>query len=272
MRFLILFVCLCASPALAAPRVVTSITPLQEIAATLMSGVGEAESIIADGASTHHFALRPSHMRRLQQADLVIWIHSHFEAGFGRISETLPRAVSQLELLPALGNGGHDGHIWFSPRSLQQASDIIATRLAEIDPEHATQYRENARQLGARLGQWREQALLRLQQQPPRYITDHEFTGRFEADMGFAPIAAIHDQHDDHGGLGELHELEERLRAQPANCLLTLEAVPAALALELAQKYRLKVISLSSTPGGKAQTPPIIRRLQQFSDALQQCA
>jgi len=272
MRLLILIVCLQAGTLLAAPRVVTSIAPLQELATSLMSGVASPQSIIAAGASTHHFALRPSHMRLLQQADLVIWIDSHFEAGFGRLAETLPRSVSQLELLPALGSGDHDGHIWFSPQLLQQASEIIATRLIEIDPTHAAQYRHNARQLVAEIAAWREQTRLQLQRHPPHFITDHEFSGHFEEDMGYAAIAAIHDQHDDHGGLGELQKLEARLREQNASCLLTLESTPSPLALELAQKYHLKVISLATPPLDDSQSAPIIRRLQQLADALYQCA
>jgi len=272
MRLLILVICLHAGPLLAAPRVVTSIAPLQELTASLMFGVASPQSIIAAGASTHHFALRPSHMRLLQQADLVIWIDSQFEAGFGRLAETLPRSVSQLELLPALGIDDHDGHIWFSPHILQQASKIIAARLIEIDPEHAAQYRHNAQQLVAEIAAWREQTRLQLQRQPPRFITDHRFSGHFEEDMGYAAIAAIHDQHDDHGGLGELEKLEERLRAQKASCLLTLEATPSPLALELAQKYNLRVISLAAPPGDDSLSAPIIRRLQQFAAALYQCA
>jgi zinc transport system substrate-binding protein len=272
MRLLLLIICLHASSLLAAPRVVTSVAPLQEITASLMAGVASPQSIVGDGASMHHFALRPSHMRLLQQADLVIWIDRHFEAGFAQIAQTLPRSASQLELLPALGIDDHDGHIWFSPQRLQQASGIIAARLIEIDPEHATRYRDNARKLADEIAAWREQLRLRLQRQPPRYITDHRFSSHFEADMGYAAIAAIHDQHDDHGGLGELEEIELRLRAHRASCLLTLEAAPTPLALELAKKYGLKVISLAAAQDDNSQSAPIVRRLRRFAAALDQCA
>jgi len=272
MRSLILILCLHASALCAAPRVVTSIAPLQEISAAVMAGVGSPQSIIADGTSLHHFALRPSHMRLLQQADLVIWMDRGFEAGFAQIAETLPRSVNQLELLPLLGIDDHDGHIWFSPQRLQQATAIIAARLLDIDPGHAAQYRRNAEQLIAGIADWREQTRLRLQRRPPRFITDHRFSSHFEADMGYAAIAAIHDRHDDHGGLGELEEIEARLRAQPARCLLTLESAPTPLALELARKYRLEVIPLMTAPGAGAPAGSIMGRLRRFAAALEQCA
>ena len=106
MRFLILMLCLQSAPLLSAPRVVTSIAALQEITAPLMAGVGVPQSIITEGASAHHFALRPSHMRLLQQADLVIWIDRHFEAGFGQLAHTLPRSTGQLELLLGMKERG----------------------------------------------------------------------------------------------------------------------------------------------------------------------
>lgn len=272
MRFLILVVCLQSTVLLAAPRVVTSVAPLQEITATLMSGVASPQSIIAEGASMHHFALRPSHMRLLQQAGLVIWIDGDFEAGFGRIAQTLPASAAQLELLPELGISDGDGHIWYSPRLLRRSIDIIAERLAAIDPAHESLYRANARRLSTEIAEWREQTLAQLQRRPPRYIVDHDFTRHFEADMGHGALAAIHDRHDDHGGLGELDRLEALLTRQQVNCLLTRESQPSPLALELARKYGLETIDLAAAPAGDTQTPPTILRLQQFAAALARCA
>jgi zinc transport system substrate-binding protein len=276
MRLLLLLICLpvylhCTA-AFAAPRVVTSIAPLQEITATLMAGVASPQSIIADGASTHHFSFRPSHMRLLQQADLVIWIGRNFEAGFQRVAETLPRSTVQLEILPALGIAGGDGHIWYSPARLQQLIEIITTRLIGIDTDNEDRYRENARRLSRAIASWRAATLAEISTRQPRFITDHEFTSHLQADMGYAAIATIHDQHDGHGGLHELRQIEQRLRRQPANCLLTLESPAAPLALELAQKYHLKVITLVPAAADDAQQPAIIRRLKGLTSALRECS
>ncbi len=273
---LILFICLnfCLLPAttLAAARVVTSIAPLQEITTELMRGVTSPQSIITDGASAHHFAFRPSHMRLLQQADLVIWIDRNFESGFQRVAETLPKSVEQLEVLPALGINSDDGHIWYSPKQLQLLIAVITTRLVQIDPQNETLYRNNANQLSTEIEGWRTATLAKMSDRQPRFITDHEFTSHFETDMGYPAIATIHDHHDDHGGLQELGEIEELLRQQPANCLLTLESSPSSLALELARKYHLKVISMSSTQALDSQQPAIIQRLQRLALALYECS
>jgi zinc transport system substrate-binding protein len=270
MRLLLLLLCLQSFAAFATPRVVTSIPPLADLTSVIMAGVGEPQTIIGENASAHHFALRPSHMRLLQQADLVIWIDRGFEAGFARIVETLPASVSQLELLPALGIDHGDGHIWYSPRRLQQAIEVIQARLGEIDPPNRERYRDNARRLSQQIDNWRTATRSRLAASPPRYITDHAFSAHFGSDLGFAALASVHDQHDEHGSLGDLDEIEARLRAQPAVCLLTLESRPSPLALELARKFDLEVISLAA--GGSADSASGFQRLQRLATALADCA
>lgn len=271
MRLLLLILCLHTSALCAAPRVVTSIVPLQEIVDAIMAGNGNAQAIIGPGESAHHFALRPSHMRLLQQADLVVWIDRRFEAGFVSLAQTLPRATAQLELLPALNLAGEDGHIWFSPQRLRQIIDLLARQLDDLDPQNASLYQLNSEELIERIEQWRRTTLQQLEAHPPRYITDHEFTGQFSADMGFAPVATIHDQHDDHGSLGELDDIETRLRATPARCLLTLEPQPSPLALELARKFDLDIISLGGPNEDIGDTPAILQRLQRFGAVLAEC-
>ena len=120
MRIFVLLLCLQSVAVSGAPRVVTSIAPLHELTTAIMDGIAEPELIIQDHVSVHHFAFKPSHMRLLQQADLVIWVGRHFEAGFSRVPEVLPGSAQPLELLPELGIENEDGHIWYSPKLLLQ--------------------------------------------------------------------------------------------------------------------------------------------------------
>lgn len=76
-----------AAPAHSA--VVASIKPLGFIAAAIADGVTPVEVLLPDGASEHDYALRPSDIKRLQGADLVVWIGPEMEA-------FMPRAVAQL--------------------------------------------------------------------------------------------------------------------------------------------------------------------------------
>jgi zinc transport system substrate-binding protein len=271
MRFLLLILCLHYSAVTAAPRVVTSISPLQEIVLEIMAGIAQPEVVIHGEASAHHFAFKPSHMRLLQQADLVIWVDRHFETGFYRVSQVLPDTTRQLELLRELGVDSDDGHIWYSPRLLLSGIDRIVAALVEIDPAHQAKYRQNARRLRAQITDWHDETEAKWLNRRPRYITDHAFTTHFGDATGLAAIASVHDQHDNHGGIRELQQLEDLLRKNPANCLLTLEDLAPSVAANLAQKFQLRIIHVNQLPITRTRQPLIIQRLDRLISALQDC-
>jgi len=271
MRLCVLLLCLHSAALAAAPRVVTSITPLYEITAAIMTGVAEPGLIIDSQASAHHFAFKPSHMRSLQQADLVIWIDRHFEAGFSRVPEILPSSAQQLELMPALGLAGGDGHIWYSPRLLLRSIEIISTALARLDPENQKLYQANAAALMQDIRAWRHETRRLWQNRQPRFVTDHNFTAYFEQDIGLRSIATVHDQHSDHGGLKDLERLDNILRQFPAACLLTLQNTASPLARSFARKYGLKIVSIPLEPVSDPAQPLILQRLAQLTAALQGC-
>jgi len=271
MRLLLLLLCLHPALLSAAPRVVTSIAPLNEIASVLMVGIGTPQLIIENQNSTHHFAFKPSHMRRLQQADLVIWIDRHFEAGFNRIEEVLPATARGLELLPALGIDNNDGHFWYSPKLLQKTIAILAQTLAELDPENQPGYQQNAQALTQAVAAWRERMIKRWQTRGLRLLTDHGFLVHFESDLDRFEIASIQDHHDAQGSLKDLNRVEQWLRQKPAACLLSLESTPASLARSLAARYRLDIINVTAISGMDSQHSAILQRLEQLEIALEIC-
>ena len=55
-------------------KVVTSIKPIHSLASYLMDGVGKPDLIVDGYASPHGFAMKPSHAKMLQNADLIFWV------------------------------------------------------------------------------------------------------------------------------------------------------------------------------------------------------
>jgi zinc transport system substrate-binding protein len=271
MRFVVLLLCLQSAAVCAAPRVVVSIAPLQELTASIMHGIAEPDAIIEDEVSAHHFAFKPSHMRLLQQADLVIWIGRQFESGFSRVPDVLPGSARQLELLPALGITNGDGHIWYSPRLLVRSVEIIVTALTRLDPGNQALYRANADELVRAIEKWRRDQQAQWRNLRPRFITDHAFTFHFEADMGIKALATIHDQHDNHGGLKDLKRIESLLQSSPAACLLTLESPVSPLSQNLAHKYQLRIVNLLLVETRMPESFPTLQRLDQISESLRGC-
>jgi len=77
-----------ALPAQAA--VVASVKPVGFIASAIADGVTPVEILLPDGASEHDYALRPSDIKRLQDADLVVWVGPEMEAFMTKSAASLP--------------------------------------------------------------------------------------------------------------------------------------------------------------------------------------
>ena len=160
-------------PAMAAPRVVTDIPPVQSLAARVMQGVGEPESILPPGATPHGYSMRPSEAARLAAADIVFWVGEGLTPWLGDAVESLAADALSVELMEAPGvallefredghedhdgdrdrkeredthehHGGMDPHIWLDPDNARAMLAEMAARLAAIDPANADAYAANA--------------------------------------------------------------------------------------------------------------------------------
>lgn len=80
--------------------VVTSIKPLGFIAEAIAQGVTPVEVVLPDGASEHEYTLKPSDIRRIQEAELLVWVGPDMEAFITRIANE--RAASKTLTLTAL--------------------------------------------------------------------------------------------------------------------------------------------------------------------------
>ncbi len=81
-----------------APVVVTSIKPVYDLTRTIMAGVGEPSLLMSKGESPHHAAMRPSRMRSLAQADLVILIGDNMEPWLEKGLDAVNANTDRLEL------------------------------------------------------------------------------------------------------------------------------------------------------------------------------
>ena len=237
----------------------------------IMAGVGSPEVIIEGHASAHHFSLKPSHVRLLQQADLVIWIDDHFESGFHDLADTLPGTTRQLQLVPQLSLSHDDGHIWYSPILIGEVTRLITTALEQLDPVNQARYRENSKRLTRALDDWRQQAIRQGLPAVDKIVSEHDFLFHFTADFGLGPVISVHDTHDDHGGLRELSKLEIAMVEQQISCLVGFHDNPIPLAQRLVDKFELEVVNISTLPTETEGIPKIVARLEQLRQGLLAC-
>jgi zinc transport system substrate-binding protein len=240
--------------------VLTSIRPLQLIASEILQGVGTADVLLDPQQSPHHFQLKPSQLRKLQQADLLVWISDDFETGLARLKQSLPADATRLQLMPLLAEDGsaperqaaamadsgehdHDAnaHLWLSPRQDARIATLIARELSRLDPAHAGTYEQNRDRLIRRLQRWTGEARQRLSRAQPRYLLDHPFLEGFEHELGIHAIGTLADANARSGSLKRLHRLQQRLRKRPADCLFSADWPADRRSRQFARQFKLKL-------------------------------
>ena len=137
-------------------QIVASIKPIQLMAQQLVGDLGEVEVLIPEGASPHHYNLKPSDMRKLAQTDLVVWIGPAMEQFLTKTMQRQKSAV--IQLMEGEGEAEHhddhetehheheeahkhdehehhhdhgdsDPHIWMDPVLMISAADVIRDEL-----------------------------------------------------------------------------------------------------------------------------------------------
>ena len=118
LSFLTLFI-----PAKAEIKVVASIKPIHSLASYLMDGVGKPDLIVDGYSSPHGFALKPSHAKMLQNADIIFWVGEDIESFLEKPLSSIAKKAEKIELMETKGlnvlkfrernifdEDGHDDH------------------------------------------------------------------------------------------------------------------------------------------------------------------
>ncbi|AML58308.1 Zinc ABC transporter, periplasmic-binding protein ZnuA [Serratia rubidaea] len=234
----------------ATAAVVTSIRPLGFIASAIADGVTETEVLLPNGASPHDFALRPSDLRRLRSADLVVWVGPDLEAFLSKplqpidaqkqLSVAALPAVKPLLQKDAEGGHNHEGrgdehehehdhghhhgeynmHLWLSPEMAKVTAIAIHDRLLELMPQNKDKLDANLRQFENLLTQTDKNVGKMLTPvQGKGYFVFHDAYGYFEKHYGLSPLGHFTVNPEIQPGAQRLHQIRTQLVEQKAVCV-----------------------------------------------------
>lgn len=240
----------------ATPNVLTTIKPLQLIAAAVLDGIAEPGVLLPPAASPHNYALRPSDRRQLAEADRVYWVGPELERFLQRLLED-QSAARRLDQVPGLtlryfgDEHGHahshehdhhhdhdhdhehapgtlDAHIWLSSHNARQLAQWMAGDLARLYPEHQVRLQHNAEQFAARLDQLQaelEQRLRPLAGKP--YFVFHDAYGYLEDELGLRPRGVFSLSAEIQPGARHVQTLRQALTEAGPACVFREPQFPA---------------------------------------------
>jgi manganese/zinc/iron transport system substrate-binding protein len=110
------------------------------------------EALMGAGTDPHLYKARFSDIRRLEQADLILYNGLHLEGKLSEILDQMPgRAVAVADVLPIElllkaddGDDVLDPHIWFDVSLWSRVVSGVGETLAEFDKGKAQVYRQRA--------------------------------------------------------------------------------------------------------------------------------
>ena len=80
------------------PRVVADIAPIHSQVSMVMDGVGEPQLLVPQNVSPHHYSMRPSEAKALQEADMVVYVGHDMSPWLEPLFATLAASAEIMDL------------------------------------------------------------------------------------------------------------------------------------------------------------------------------
>jgi zinc transport system substrate-binding protein len=270
-------------------KVLTSIKPLQLIAAAVQDGVAIPEVLLPPGASPHNYALRPSDVRKVQSVDLVYWIGPDMEGFLPRVlnGRSLPSVAVQD--LPGLKlrrfaedshshaeeadehdhdhrPGSLDAHLWLSPVNARVIAAKMAADLSAADPANAARYQSNLKAFDERLDALDirlKKRLAAVEGKP--YFVFHEAFDYFEDAYGLKHTGVFSVAAEVQPGAQHVAAMRARLQEVGKTCVFSEPPLRPRLAETLVAGLPVKLAELDALGG---YTPATAQGYEQVLEKL----
>ncbi|WP_044873401.1 zinc ABC transporter substrate-binding protein [Pseudomonas sp. LFM046] len=270
--FVSLFLSACALSAQADVRLLTSIKPLQLIAAAVQDGAGQPDVLLPPGASPHQYALRPSDVRRVREADLFYWIGPDLEGFLPRVLQGRDKPSVALQGEPGLTlrhfealhdehegeqdehehdhdhrPGSLDAHLWLLPANARVIAARMAADLAAADPANAARYQANLKAFDARLDQLDAGLKPRMAKVAGKpFFVFHEAFDYFESAYGLRHAGVFSVAAEVQPGARHVAAMRERLQKAGPSCVFSEPPVRPRLADTLTSGLSVRLAELDA--------------------------
>lgn len=254
-------------------RVLTSIKPLQLIAAAVQDGVGSPQVLLPPGASPHHYALRPSDVRRVGEVDLLYWIGPDMEGFLPRVLQGRSKPAVAVQQLPGLHlryfaedshahdenesdhdhahrPGTIDAHLWLAPANARVIATRMAGDLSAVDPVNAARYQGNLKAFNERLDALDKRIKARVAGMAGKpYFVFHEAFDYFEEAYGLKHTGVFSVAAEVQPGAQHVAAMRTRLQQVGKTCVFSEPPIRPRLAETLTAGLPVRLAELDALGG-----------------------
>jgi len=178
-----------------------TVASLSTITTDLAKNIGgnhvKVVAVIKSGIDPHEFEPTPGDVRKVADANLVLFTGKGIEGYLTKLEEAAGGGSSKfLDIgkdIPSLtmnedGKKVEDPHWWHSVENMKMATRVIAAAFAKADPSNAVSYQKNAQSYLASLDElqrWIRVKLAGLSHDQRKLVTSHDALQYFAHDYGF---------------------------------------------------------------------------------------
>ncbi|HVS02993.1 MAG TPA: zinc ABC transporter substrate-binding protein [Thermoanaerobaculia bacterium] len=252
-------------------RVVTTTGMIADSAARIAGEHATVQALMGPGVDPHLFKASESDVRKLTEADLILYNGLHLEGKMADVLVKVARrrpvvAVSESVPEEALREppefaGQYDPHIWFDVSLWAQTLEPIADALAELAPQQGDVFRANAAAYGRELGELDAWVTGRIAEVPAArrvLVTAHDAFGYFGRRyaievVGLQGISTLAE-----AGLHDVERVVDLVVERGIKAIFVESSVPgrAIEAVQAAVAQRGRRVAIGGTLFSDAMGPP----------------
>lgn len=238
-QFILLCICTFWGVNAQAMSVLSSVKPINLIVQELTAGVATSSYLVPSGASPHDYALRPSDMKKIKNADTIVWYGNDLEPFLSKVLENKKNIIT-VSQFPSVefyhfdkhdedeyAHEGHhhhntDPHFWLGPKETLGVAKEITKQLIKIDPLNKDQYQSNLAQFEKKLTQVVKTISTQLAPVKSKgYFVFHDAYGYFERYFDMNNLGHFTVSPDRKPGAKTLIKIKKSLVSQQAVCVFS---------------------------------------------------
>lgn len=290
-------------------KVVVTIAPFHALVSAVTKGITKPTLLVRQGASPHHYTLRLSEVKAVQEANIIFWGGPELESFLVKPLKSInasPRIVQfdqvpNLSILPIRRSASfeahrHDDHhhhthaaatadnhihiaatkdmhFWLDPNNAKILVAYIAKTLSEIDPNHRAHYQINAKQFIQQIETMdlRLKNKLKSAQNIP-FIVFHDAYQYFEKHYGLTAIGSVNIHPEIPPGVERLLTIRTLIEKNKARCIFREPQFKPQIVNTLAEETHTKVGELDPV-GVSSQIggDGYIQLLEKLADSFVEC-
>jgi len=268
--------------------VATSIKPVSMVVKAIGGDKVKIRQIVSNSASPHDFALRPSDLKKILKADLVVWVGESLEPFLEKPIANSQHANTAIEWMTLVegdehkkdqgdelhNKGQHEGHhhdgldphVWLDMDNALLLAQAVEQALIALAPENALYFQQNRAtfdQTLALLDKKNSQQLAVLSEL--NYVVFHDAYGYFEDHYGLVHLANISLSPERKPGAKKVVAIRGLMQANQVACIFSEVQFNPDIVDSLVEGTDVKVVELDPLGSGielnEAAYPAFMRKM-----------